>query len=100
MRLPIVQSADLMSDLKRLKERWGVERIATVCGHDTEPLAQARRADRVAILFGNEAHGLGQDYVGVCDRRVTIPMQLGTDSLNVSVAAGIIMYHFTQEVRE
>ena len=95
-RLPIVQSQDLMSDLKRLNERWGVERIATVCGHDAEPLAQARRAKRAAILFGNEAQGLGQDYVGACDRRVTIPMQLGTDSLNVSVAAGIIMYHFTQ----
>jgi tRNA G18 (ribose-2'-O)-methylase SpoU len=35
--------------------------------------------------------------VAACDRRVTIPMQLGTDSLNVAVAAGIILYHFTRE---
>jgi tRNA G18 (ribose-2'-O)-methylase SpoU len=27
---------------------------------------------------------------------VTIPMKLGTDSLNVSVAAGVVLYHFTQ----
>ena len=95
-RLPIVQSKDLLADLKMLRERWGVKTIATVCRHDAEPLAGAGRPGRVAILFGNEAQGLGADYVGECDRRVTIPMQLGTDSLNVSVAAGIVMYHFTQ----
>ena len=29
-------------------------------------------------------------------RRVTIPMHHGTDSLNVAVAAGIFLYHFTR----
>jgi tRNA G18 (ribose-2'-O)-methylase SpoU len=95
-RLPIVQSVDLVADLKVLGERWGVERIATVCQHDAEPLARAGRSRRIAVLFGNEAQGLGPEYVGVCDRRVTIPMELGTDSLNVSVAAGIVIYHFSQ----
>jgi tRNA(Leu) C34 or U34 (ribose-2'-O)-methylase TrmL len=32
----------------------------------------------------------------VCPRRVTIPMKLGTDSLNLAVAAGIFLYHFTR----
>jgi tRNA G18 (ribose-2'-O)-methylase SpoU len=95
-RLPIVQSRDLLADLDALKRRWGVETIATVCHDEAEPLAMAKRTKRVAILFGNEARGLGDDYVAACDRRVTIPMQLGTDSLNVSVAAGVVMYHFTQ----
>jgi tRNA G18 (ribose-2'-O)-methylase SpoU len=27
---------------------------------------------------------------------VTIPMKLGTDSLNVAVAAGVFLYHFTR----
>jgi tRNA G18 (ribose-2'-O)-methylase SpoU len=95
-RLPIVQSQNLLSDLKGLKERWVVEAVATVCDADAEPLAHARRPDRIAVLFGNEAQGLAADYVAACDRRVTIPMQLGTDSLNVSIAAGIVMYHFAQ----
>jgi TrmH family RNA methyltransferase len=50
----------------------------------------------MAYLFGNEAQGLGNDLLGICTRRVTIPMKLGVDSLNVCVAAGIILYHFTQ----
>ena len=48
-------------------------------------------------MFGNEAQGLDAAHVAACDRRVTIPMKLGTDSLNVSVATGIFLYHFTRE---
>ena len=51
---------------------------------------------RTALVFGNEAHGLGDEWSRLCHRRVTIPMQRGTDSLNVAVAAGIFLYHFAQ----
>jgi tRNA G18 (ribose-2'-O)-methylase SpoU len=60
-------------------------------------LAGAGRRGRAAILFGNEAQGLSPDVVAACDRRVTIPMHYGTDSLNVAVAAGIFLYHFTTQ---
>ena len=63
---------------------------------DAEPIAAAGRPRRFALAFGNEAHGLSPGQVAACDRRVTIPMGLGTDSLNVAVAAGIFLYHFTQ----
>jgi tRNA G18 (ribose-2'-O)-methylase SpoU len=62
-----------------------------------EPLADAGRASRFGLLFGNEAQGLDAAHVAVCQRRVTIPMKLGTDSLNVAVAAGIFLYHFTRD---
>ena len=95
--LPLVRSADLLSDLRTLRERWGVELAAAVVGDGAEPLAGAQRGDRLALLFGNEAQGLGEVYVSACQRRVTIPMQLGTDSLNVAVAAAVFLYHFTKE---
>jgi len=95
--MPLVRSDDLLRDLKELGERWGVERIATVLSDDAEPLARAGRPARIALLFGNEAQGLDEKLVGACDRRVTIPMKLGTDSLNVSIAAALFLYHFTQE---
>ena len=93
-RLPIVQSDDIRRDLRRLREEWGVELLATVLDESAEPLPSAGRKPRAAILFGNEAQGLPPDVVALCDRKVTIPMQLGTDSLNVAVAAGIFLYHF------
>jgi tRNA G18 (ribose-2'-O)-methylase SpoU len=95
-RLPLYQATDLLADLELLRERWGVELAATVLDPAAEPLEGARRAMRFAILFGNEAQGLSPEYEQACARRITIPMHLGTDSLNVSVAAGIFLYHFTR----
>lgn len=95
--LPIRHSADLMHDLRRLREEWGMQLAATVLDEDAEPLAGAARPARFGLLLGNEAQGLGEQWVRACDRRITIPMQCGTDSLNVAVAAGIFMYHFMQE---
>jgi tRNA G18 (ribose-2'-O)-methylase SpoU len=96
-RLPLAHSDDLLRDLARLKSEWGVELAATVLDEDAEPLEHAKRAGRFGLLLGGEAQGLEPPYVRACDRRVTIPMRMGTDSLNVSVAAGIFLYHFTKE---
>jgi tRNA G18 (ribose-2'-O)-methylase SpoU len=95
--LPLVRSSDLPADLRRLRDRWGFELAAAVVGEGAEPLEAAPRGQRLALLFGNEAQGLSPEYVATCDRRVTIPMQLGTDSLNVAVAAAVFLYHFTRE---
>jgi tRNA G18 (ribose-2'-O)-methylase SpoU len=96
--LPLVRSADTLRDLAALRERWQVQLAAAVVDDPAaEPLAASRRPDRLALLFGNEAQGLGKDYVLTCQRRLTIPMHLGTDSLNVAVAAAVFLYHFTGE---
>jgi len=94
--MPMVQSTDLMGDLKRLRDEFEVELVASVADEKAMPLAEAKRSHKMGFLFGNEAQGLSKEQIEACDRQVTIPMQLGTDSLNVSVAAGIILYHFTQ----
>ena len=95
--LPVVQSDDLLRDLRRLREEWGVKLAATVLDESAEPLERARRGGKLGLLFGGEAQGLAPEVVAACDREVTIPMHHGTDSLNVAVAAGIFLYHFTRE---
>ncbi|MGD0390106.1 MAG: TrmH family RNA methyltransferase, partial [Tepidisphaeraceae bacterium] len=42
---------------------------------------------------GSEAQGLDPITLGHCDRRLTIPMKLGTNSLNVAVAAAVFLFH-------
>ena len=96
--MPLVRSENLLRDLEELRQRWGVQLIASVLDEGAEPLAVAPRPARIGLLFGNEAQGLDAAHVEACDRRVTIPMKLGTDSLNVSIAAALFLYHFTQEV--
>ena len=95
-RLPIIDTADMPRELRRLRDEFRVELVATVLDRDAEPLLSAGRGERMAVLFGNEQHGLDRECLELCDRRVTIPMHAGTDSLNVSVAAGIVLHHFTR----
>ena len=96
-RLPIIESENLLEDLRRLREEHGVTLAATVLAEDAQPLASYRRPARIAVLFGNEAQGLSAEHVAACDVRLTVPMSAGADSLNVSVSAGIFLYQLTQQ---
>ena len=60
-----------------------------------EPLPAVAVPPRVVVLFGNEAVGLSPADAAACDRRVTLPMGRGTDSLNVAAAAAVFLYHLT-----
>ena len=99
LRMPILESSDLGADLGRLHDA-GVELAATVLDPDAEPLDGALRTDRFALLFGSEGHGLERVWIDRCPRKITIPMQAGTDSLNVAVATGVFLYHFTRRQRD
>ena len=96
LRMPIVRSADLRRDLIRLRESFGVDLIASVLDTDAQPLERLRRPDRMGLLIGNEANGLDAEWIEACPTRVTIPMQLGTDSLNVAVATAVMLYSLTR----
>jgi tRNA G18 (ribose-2'-O)-methylase SpoU len=93
-KLNLAVSDDLAGDVAWLQNEAAVEVAATVLDPLAEPLARARRGRRIALLFGSEGHGLDTKLINRCARRLTIPMQLSTDSLNVSMAAGIFLYHF------
>jgi len=89
--LPLVESRDLAADLRRLQRR-GFTVTATVVSPEATPLHATARSPRDILLLGNEAHGLGPEWVALADRRVTIPMHSGVDSLNVTLAAGICLH--------
>jgi len=97
--LPIRRSSDLASDLKQLRDVWNVTIMAAICDPEAEPLHTVDRPDRIALMLGSEAHGLDDLTIGLADRRVTIPMHGGTDSLNVAMAAAICLYHFRRPIR-
>ncbi|TAJ15186.1 TrmH family RNA methyltransferase [Patescibacteria group bacterium] len=46
----------------------------------------------IAVIFGNEVLGVSKQLLALCDEVVEIPMHGGKESLNVSVAAGIILF--------
>lgn len=48
--------------------------------------------ERLALVFGTEGHGLNPDTDARLDRRVTIPMAAGVDSLNVAASSAVTFY--------
>lgn len=96
LQLRLIEAIDLVGDLAHLRRSFQFELVATVLSGTAELLAVARRGPRLALLMGNEAHGLPPELVATCDRQLTIPMSDGIDSLNVAVASGIVLYHFTR----
>ena len=99
-KLPMVRlntpDADLHAGLNALRNTHGYTLIATVTDPSATPLDQATSAPHTkpAILLGSEGYGLPADLAAACDEQVRIPMHQDTDSLNVAVAAGIVLYHY------
>jgi len=94
-KLPIARSANLLADLARLRQEHHVASFATVLHPDATPLPAVQRPARAALVLGNEADGLDAPTIVACNQRITLPMRLGTDSLNVATAAAVFLYHFT-----
>ncbi len=58
---------------------------------DRLPARSAERAP-VALVVGNEGAGVGTSLAAAARRTIAIPLSQGVESLNVAVAAGILMY--------
>ena len=54
-----------------------------------------RPPQKIALLLGEEVKGLTTDLINQCDNLVEIPMRGKKESFNVSVAAGIALYHLS-----
>ena len=95
LRVPIIECGDeLETRLLELKRHCNAELVASLLADDAEHLRDTTTDSSVVVLLGNEDAGLSYEFIELADRRVTIPMHSGTDSLNVSVAAGIFLHHF------
>ncbi|WP_040576906.1 23S rRNA (guanosine(2251)-2'-O)-methyltransferase RlmB [Methylophaga lonarensis] len=89
-RLPFFQVTNLARVLRELQQR-GIWIIGT-SGESEQSLYQSGLTGPVAIVLGAEGKGIRRLTREHCDEVVFIPMQGQTESLNVSVAAGVCLY--------
>jgi 23S rRNA (guanosine2251-2'-O)-methyltransferase len=89
-RIPIARTGDLPRVLTQLKERgyfvFGAE------GMGERSLWDADWDRPAAVVLGSEGEGLASKVVEACDELVSIPMRGPAESLNVSVAAGLLLF--------
>ncbi|MBP3483090.1 MAG: RNA methyltransferase [Alistipes sp.] len=90
-------TADCISELRR--DGYRILAVEQVEGAEMLGEFRPQEGERYALIFGNEVEGVGQQAVDMCDGAIEIP-QLGTKhSLNVSVAAGIVLWEMFRRLR-
>lgn len=82
-----------------LKSR-GYKVVATALHENAIPLEELEITDKTAIVMGTELSGVSQAILEQADVNVVIPMHGFTESLNVSVAASVIMQHLSNKLRK
>ena len=71
----------------------GFTTVALTLAPDSRPIEEAvAGVDKVALVLGSEGHGLSLRWEQAADRRATIPMRAGIDSLNVAAATAVACY--------
>lgn len=89
-RLPMAVSSHLVAELSHFQAQ-GVQVVATL---PTATLTywEADLTRPTVILLGNEGAGLSADAAALADVQVKIPLAPGVESLNVAIAAALILY--------
>ena len=96
LNLPFRQMPDFPGFLRELRNDHGFQVVATVLEEPAELLWEVDWARKTIVLIGNEYSGLTQEVLRESDRKATIPMHRRTDSLNLAVCAGIVIYEMTR----
>ena len=91
-KLNTVAYADISEVCDRLRQ-MDCAIYAAALGHNTISLAGVASDKRNVFIFGNEGQGLPDEIIALADSAVKIPIQPDCESLNVAVAAGVILYH-------
>jgi 23S rRNA (guanosine2251-2'-O)-methyltransferase len=93
--LNLVQVANIAQTVKRLdKEGYWVYALDSKRG---KSLNQLNAAFPAVIVIGNEHKGVSPLVSKLCHDTINLHMKGRIDSLNVSVATGIALYHFSQK---
>ena len=93
--VPVCRERDLVTAVRMLKDS-GVKVVAA----SEKASVDYTRSDYtvpVAIVMGSEETGISKEVMRLCDELVAIPMRGNIGSLNVSVAAGVMMYEVVRQ---
>ena len=93
-RVRIVECQDLIQTLKEVKKH---KFKVVVSSLQTDNSIYDVNYTKKAIVIGNEANGVEKEIQDFADEKIKIPMLGKTESLNASVATGIILYEYVRQ---
>ena len=92
-RLNIIESENLEKTIKDLKAHK-FQVVGTAL--ETDTTIYDINYKKTAIIIGNEANGIEPEILEQVDKKIKIPMLGKTESLNASVATGIVVYEYVR----
>lgn len=96
-RIKIIECEDLKQTLKEIrKHKFKI----VVSSLQTQNTIYDINYHKKVIIIGNEANGVEEDIQKLADEKIKIPMLGKAESLNASVATGIILYEYVRQKKE
>ena len=93
-RVNIVESEDLEKTLKEIQDN---NFKVIVTSLQTKKSLYDIEFNKKAIVIGNEANGVEKKIQNLADEKIKIPMLGKTESLNASVATGVVLYEYVRQ---
>ena len=93
-RVKIIECENLMETLKQAKKHHFKVMVTSL---QTENSIYDVDYNKKVIVVGNEANGVEQQIQDFADEKVKIPMLGKTESLNASVATGVVLYEYVRQ---
>ena len=93
-RVSIIECENLEKTLKEMKKH---KFDLVVTSLQTDNSVYDLKFNKKVIVIGNEANGVEQSIQNISDIKVKIPMMGKTESLNASVATGVILYEYVRQ---
>jgi TrmH family RNA methyltransferase len=95
-RLPVYMVGDMEKTIIALQNEHELCCYACVVDTDATPLHQINFTSGSVCVIGNEGNGLRDHTIDACSHRLTIRMPGRAESLNASMAAGIVMWEMVR----
>ena len=93
-RVNIIECDNLVETLNKCKENNYKIMVTSL---ETEKSIYDLKLNKNVIVIGNEANGVSEQIVELADEKAIIPMLGKTESLNASVATGVILYEYVRQ---
>jgi TrmH family RNA methyltransferase len=94
-RVKIYDNQDLI-DISKKMQKNGIKIVATTIAAKQNHY-EVEYDSQVGVIIGNEANGITQELIDIADYKVKIPMVGNIESLNASVAAGILLFEILRK---
>ena len=93
-RIKIIEVENLAQEIKEMRKHHFKLMVTSL---QTENSIYDIDFNKKIIVIGNEANGVSKEIQDMADEKAKIPMLGRTESLNASVAAGVVMYEYVRQ---